>query len=122
MIKFNEQNLEVLTFAQCLDPAMKVRSQIEADQYLKDYANYILEDINSDPFKDKDADPYEIARTNLGYWAAYFGASTRFRVEKFFKCEHPVFGKVYKLGVPTPAEAYDCGRLKITLEELRKNG
>lgn len=75
MIKFNEQNLEVLTLAQCSDPAMKVRSQIEADQYLKDYANYILEDINSDPFKDKDADPYEIARTNLGYWAAYSSRS-----------------------------------------------
>lgn len=30
--------------------------------------------------------------------------------------------QILDIGLPTPAEAYDCGRLKITLEELRKNG
>lgn len=51
-----------------------------------------------------------IERTNLGYWAGYYDEETRRRVEKLFKCKHPVFGSIEKNGPPTALEAFEMGK------------
>ena len=48
----------------------------------------------------------------LGYYAGYFDAATRARVERLFQCEHPFFGKIAERGQPTPEDAYDMGFLR----------
>lgn len=47
----------------------------------------------------------EIERSNLGYYAGYYDAETRERVERLFGAVHPIFGR----STPTPAEAYSKG-------------
>lgn len=32
------------------------------------------------------------ARTNIGYISGYYGPTTRKRIQKVFKTEHPIFG------------------------------
>ena len=50
-----------------------------------------------------------IERENLGYWAGYFNAETRERVERLFRCQHPIFGSIAKNGSPTPDQAFSAG-------------
>jgi hypothetical protein len=54
-------------------------------------------------------DAEALARTNLGYWAGYRDTATRERVERLFRCEHPVFGKIAERGPPTAEEAFRLG-------------
>jgi hypothetical protein len=51
----------------------------------------------------------DIERENLGYWAGYYDNETRERVERLFRCEHPVFGSIAKNGPPTPEQAFAAG-------------
>ncbi len=50
-----------------------------------------------------------IVKENLGYFAAAYGNDARERVERLYKCEHPVFGPIAEMGPPTPEEAFECG-------------
>lgn len=40
------------------------------------------------------ADAEALERSNLGYYAGYGSAETRERVERLFRCAHPVFGAI----------------------------
>ena len=71
-----------MTFGETYDHAMTIETQEEAEG---------------------------LARGNLGYWAGYFDHATRERVERLFRCEHPVFGSVAEKGPPTPEEAFRLG-------------
>lgn len=35
----------------------------------------------------------EIERSNLGYFAGYYDSETRVRVERLYRCVHPIFGR-----------------------------
>lgn len=51
----------------------------------------------------------DIERQNFGYYAGYYSDETRARVEKLFRCSHPVFGAIRERGAPTSNEALTAG-------------
>jgi len=105
MTKFNPHGKTTLTYGETLDPAMKIIEQADADQYLKEYADFIEKQPD---FKGNETG-ISIAKANLGYWAGYWNDETRKRVEKLFKCAHPVFGSIEENGVPTNEQAFEMG-------------
>lgn len=113
MTKFNPNNETSLTIGECLDPAMEITDQKDADQYFQDYVNYLNISI-----KNYD-EATRIAKSNLGYYAGYYSNDVRKRVEKLFKCSHPIFGSIADNGIPTGKEAFECGRQGKTLKEIR---
>lgn len=106
MIKFNPDNKEVLTYAECLKPAMEIMDQADANQYLVDYIAYIQAALEKEPRSDE-MTAEEIAKINLGYYAGYYNSETRKRVELLFCCHHPIFGSASQ--EITTQEAYEAG-------------
>lgn len=115
MTKFNPQNKEILTFGECLEPAMKITEQEDADQYFLEYVNYIQKFLDIEPRNDNKS-AYDIAKINLGY---YYDNKTRERVEELFFCSHPIFGKIKDNGSPTPQQAFKAG-VKYAQSNVRK--
>lgn len=111
MTQFNPEKKNKLTFAEALDPAMKITDQEDADNYFEYYINYLGRACPDIPMKET----IERARLNLGYYAGYYDIETRNRIEKLFKCQHPIFGSIEKNGAPTSQEA-----LKLGIEYGRK--
>ncbi len=65
-----------------------------------------------------------IVRENLGYFAGYYGVKVRERVERLYNVEHPIFGAIAEMGVPTAEESFELGKrwatnAKTTLAALR---
>jgi len=108
MTIFNPENKEVLTFGQIMDPAMTIRDYDDAQQYLESYVAW-LEAAWARQGKVAEEPAINIAKSNIGYWAGYYGDDTRRRVERVFECEHPVFGSIIKKGSPTAKEAFELG-------------
>jgi hypothetical protein len=115
MTKFNPENKESLTYGECLDPAMKITDQHDADQYLYDYVRFIEKNI--DPTSNMTA--IQMAKYNLGYYAGYHNDDTRLRVETLFMCKHPIFGSIAEKDSLTSEEAFNLG-MKIGLNEIEK--
>ena len=88
MTRFNPENKEVLTVGECLDPAMKITDQVDADQYLQDYIAFVQNALEKEPRTDG-LTAEQIVRINLGYYAGYYDLETMARVEKLFMCKHP---------------------------------
>lgn len=66
----------------------------------------------------------ETLRDNLGYFAGYFGNEVRARVERLYRCAHPVFGPIATTKPPSADEALKLGMLAgkgkiVTLSEFR---
>ncbi len=108
MTKFNPKNKKSLTYGECLDPAMEITDAADAKQYLADYAAFIQTSLNREPRNDN-MTAEQIAKTNIGYYAGYYSDKTRERVERLFKCSHPIFGGIAKNGPPTQEQAFDAG-------------
>lgn len=91
MTKFNPENKDSLTYVEALEPAMKIVDQEDADQYFKDYVNWMTKH-----FEDASGlyTPEKVCKINLGYYAGYYDAETRARVERLFLTEHPIFGHI----------------------------
>lgn len=104
MTPFNPGNKDVLTYGECLKPAMKIKEQDDADQYFAQYATYIQRSLKKEPRKDG-MTAEEIAKINIGYFAGYYDSETMRRVNELFKTRHPVFGKI----VPMATEALQAG-------------
>lgn len=115
MIQFNPENKYSLTYRECLEPAMEITDQKEADKFYADYLKWQMRNGQSC----KKAD--ETIKINLGYYAGYYGDDVRKRVEKLFMCSHPIFGSIKDNGVPTGKEAFECGKENKTLSEIRKS-
>lgn len=114
MTKFNPDNKETLSYGEALGPAMEIIDPEDAAQYFWEYVKYI--EKNLEPGSDKSA--YEIAKINIGYYAGYYSAETRARIEMLFETEHPIFGSIAENGVPSPEEAYRKG---LELAKSHKN-
>ena len=108
MTKFNSENKKTLTYEECLDPAMKITDEADAQQYLTDYVEFIRRGLKKSPIQ-TGITAEEIARSNLGYYAGYYDADTRARVERLFCCEHPIFGPIAQNGQPSASEALLAG-------------
>ena len=96
---------EIITVGQKYGPAMAITDQAEADAY---FALCVGHSMTYHRMTRAEAEALE--RTNLGYWAGYYDAETRARVEMLFGCSHPVFGSVASNGQPTPEAAFEAGR------------
>lgn len=101
MTKFNPNNKSTLTYGEALDPAMKITEQADADQYKAAYMKYIETFLVNGKNEDGKT-ALQIVNEKLGYYAGYGGDETRERIERLFKCSHPVFGSIKANGSPSP--------------------
>ena len=108
MTQFNPESKEVLTYGECLDPAMKITEEEDAKQYFDEYVKFIQKHLDKEP-NENGLTAEQIAKQNLGYYAGYYDTETRIRVEKLFTCSHPIFGNAAN-GTPTPEEAFEKGK------------
>lgn len=103
--QFNPKNKDILTYGEALKPAMEITDQADADQYKAAYIEWMEKHMS-------EAEPgmtaEQIVNSNLGYFAGYYSNETRLRVEKLFRCAHPIFGKAAK-HIPTNEEAFNAG-------------
>jgi hypothetical protein len=97
---FNPDKKETLTYGECLGPAMKITDEADARQYFEGYVAFIEKAFKKEPRQDEKT-AADVARINLGYYAGYYDSETRERVERLFKCAHPVFGSIKTNGAPT---------------------
>ena len=107
MTKFNPEGKEVLTYGECLHPAMKITDQADADQYFKDYVAFTQKWLDREPRKDN-MTAEQICRANLGYFAGYYDHETSLRIGRLYSCSHPIFGNATS-GQPTSKEARAAG-------------
>jgi hypothetical protein len=85
-------------------PAMEIRNQADADAYFALCVDHCMS------FGGKTRMEAEaIERKNLGYFAGYYDHETRERVERLFKCEHPMLGKIAETGPLTADELLAAG-------------
>lgn len=107
--EFNPNKKEFPTYGECLEPAMAITDEADAQQYLEDYTAFVQSKLDRKPRRYVKT-AAEIARDNLSYFAGYYDNATRERVERLFKCAHPVFGSISKNGAPTAEEAFEAGK------------
>lgn len=93
-----------ITYGQKYDPAMKITDPTEADTYFERCVEHQMR-----VGKVGRAVAQSTERANLGYWAGYSSHETRSRVERLFRCAHPVFGAIAQVGAPTQEEALQAG-------------
>lgn len=115
MTEFNPENKEVLTYGECLKPAMEIVDRFAAAQYKRKYIAYTQKFLDEEP-RDDGMTAEEIVNTNLGYFAGYYDDETRSRIEDLFICSHPVFGNIAD-GKPTSDEAFNDGIKKAKANE-----
>lgn len=95
-----------ITLGEKYGPAMVIKDQAAADAYFKECVRHCM--CSGMPRVQAE----DIERQNLGYYAGYYDVETRRRVERLFRCEHPIFGKV-EVGyfrVPTAESAFAAGQ------------
>lgn len=90
-------------------PAMSMQTQEEADAYFELLTNHNLahQALEGKPLSQEYAEKVE--KMNLGYFAGYYDSETRERVERLFKCSHPVFGSIEDNGPPAAKDALKAG-------------
>jgi hypothetical protein len=93
-----------LTIAQKYGPAMEIEEQAAADAY---FEKCVQHNMSFGSANRAQAEAFE--RANLGYYAGYYDNETRERVERLFKCQHPLFGSIKENGPPTPEQAFKAG-------------
>lgn len=103
------------TYGEAYGPAMKITDQSEADAYL---ASLTAGLVGAGRTR---AEAEDIVRSNLGYWAGYYDDETRARVERLFRCAHPVFGAIAIKGPPTQDQALRAG-LEMGRAAQRREG
>jgi len=94
---------DYITMGEKYGPAMKIETQEEANEYLE---RCVRHNMN---FGNTREEAESIEKSNLGYYAGYYDDETRRRVERLFKCAHPVFGSIEEKGPPTLREAFELG-------------
>lgn len=92
-----------ITIGEKYGPAMEMTDQATADDYFEQCVTHCMRHGRSR------AEAESIEKQNLGYYAGYYGSETRERVERLFKCSHPVFGAIGTNGQPTAKEAISAG-------------
>lgn len=74
--------------------ALKVKTPKEAQEFLAAYVKGVGIDEAT-------------AKSNLGYFAGYYGTKERAFIAKMFEADHPIFGKNM---APSPKEAFEAGK------------
>lgn len=92
------------TYGEALGHAMQIQEQSEADAYFEVLVTDVMK-ARAEQGKTTLGERGEaeaLVRNNLGYWAGYYDNETRARVEKLFRCAHPVFGAKQRHTKATP--------------------
>jgi hypothetical protein len=84
-----------VTFSEKYDLAMSLVDQGDADRYFE----RLVEGTMSEGKTREEAE--KIERSNIGYYAGYHLDETRERVERLFRCAHPIFGSIAENGPPS---------------------
>jgi hypothetical protein len=105
MTQFNPENKSQLTYRETLGPAMDITDQADADQYKEAMIQF---GMKQDPSVSRER-AESVCNQNLGYYAGYYSHDVRERVERLFKCSHPIFGSIKENGAPTDGEALMAG-------------
>mgnify|MGYP001593748755 CR=1 FL=1 len=92
-----------ITHKEKYGPAMKMIEPAEVDAYFEECVQHCMTHGKSR------TEAESIERVNLGYYAGYYDNETRARVERLFRCAHPIFGAIAEKGPPTPEEAFEMG-------------
>lgn len=92
-----------ITYGDKYGPAMEIVDQQEADEYFDICVQHTM---SSGKTREE---ARQIEKSNLGYYAGYYDMETRRRVERLFRCAHPVFGSIEENGEPTPGEVFAAG-------------
>lgn len=87
------------------ESAMQITSQREADEYFEELVKAMMK-----AGRKSRQETVKIQRSNLAYFAGYYDNETRRRVEKLFKCKHPIFGSIAKKGPPTNEQVFEMGK------------
>lgn len=102
-----------INFRDKYGPAMEITDQAEADAYferlVEHTALWMIEDGRAKDPRAARPEAETIERQNLGYYAGYYSQETRERVERLFRCAHPVFGAIAEQGPPTSDQALVAG-------------
>lgn len=94
---------KVITYMDKYGPAMEITDQAEADAYFEKCVRHSMSfDLSRDVAENTE-------RSNLGYWAGYYSHETRKRVERLFRCTHPIFGKA-EADPPDPDHLLELGK------------
>ena len=93
-----------ITIGKKYEPAMEITEQSEADEYFEACVQHCMS------FGKSREEAEIIERQNLGYFAGYYNAETRGRVEKLFSCTHPIFGSIANNGQPSLLHGLEAGR------------
>jgi len=84
--------------------AMDIQTQLQADVYLEELVARHIEETGDTREK-----ALEVQRSQLAYFAGYYDAGTRERIERLFQCAHPISGAIAEKGQPTAEEAFAMG-------------
>jgi len=99
-----EQMPDQITIGDKYGPAMEITDEAQAAAYFERCVEHTMRLRSCER-----SEAERIERENLGYFAGYYSDETRERVERLFSCSHPIFGKIGKVGAPTPEEAFQAG-------------
>lgn len=103
-----------ITIGEKYGPAMLILEQSQANTYFEKCVEHCMRHGRNR----KEAEAIE--RSNLGYYAGYYNDETQARVQKLFRCVHPVFGALSTSTNPAEraSAAFQAG-LKMG-EQMRK--
>lgn len=94
MTQFNPENKTQLTYRETLGPAMQITEQADADQYKEAMIQF---GMKQDPTVSREQ-AESVCNQNIGYYSGYYSHEVQERVERLFKCVHPIFGSCLKKG------------------------
>lgn len=92
-----------ISIGQKYSPAMTITDQSEADAYFEECVQHNMS------FGTDRTEAERVERINLAYFAGYYDSETRERVERLFRCAHPIFGSIAANGPPAVEEAFQAG-------------
>ena len=92
------------TIGEMYGPAMEITGQTAADAYFE----RLVESYVANWGKPRE-EAESVIRTNLGYYAGYYSQETRERVERLYRCAHPIFGAIATNPPPTAEQAFRTG-------------
>lgn len=98
-----------ITIGEKYKPAMEITDQESADAYFMELVAHNLKCRRREGEPPIQPEAEKVERHNLGYFAGYHDSETRERVERLFKCSHPIFGSIATNGQPTAKEALLAG-------------
>jgi hypothetical protein len=90
-----------MTYGESLGPAMQITEQDKANEYYEALMERHMR-ITDDSRKRAE----QVIKSNLGYYAGYYSSDVIDRVQRFYNCSHPIFGKTQ----PTPEQAFKKGQ------------